>query len=88
MKRWQFGEAKRRLSELVRRARRDGPQAITLGGRDAVVVLSPQSYRRLTRPKVGLVEFVRKSPLAWLTLDLSRSRDDGCRTRVNRSPAD
>lgn len=37
-RRWQLQEAKNRLSEVVRRAMTDGPQTITLHGKDAVVV--------------------------------------------------
>ena len=36
---WQLHEAKARLSSLVRRAREEGPQRITVYGEDAVVVV-------------------------------------------------
>lgn len=77
MIRWQLQEAKNRLSEVVRKARQEGPQVITLHGRDAVVVVSAREYRRIAQSKGSLVEFVRKSPLAGVTLDLRRSRDTG-----------
>jgi len=77
MIRWQLQEAKNRLSEVVRKARQEGPQVITLHGRDAVVVVSAREYRRIAQSKGGLVEFVRKSPLAGVALDLRRSRDTG-----------
>ena len=78
MKRWQLQDAKNRLSELVRKAADEGPQVITLRGDDAVVVIAAQDYRKLTsKPKEGLVEFLRDSPLAKISLDLERSRDTG-----------
>jgi len=77
MFRWQLQEAKNRLSELVRKARQEGPQVITLHGRDAAVVVSAREYQRIARPKGNLVEFVRKSPLAGAALDIRRSRDTG-----------
>lgn len=77
MIRWQLQEAKNRLSELVRKAREEGPQVITLRGRDAVVVVSATEYGKLSRPRGSLVDFFRKSPLAGLALDLTRSRDTG-----------
>ena len=78
MKRWQLQEAKNRLSELVRQATDEGPQVITLRGDDAVVVVAAAAYRKLTsRPKEGLAEFLRKSPLAEANLELERSRDTG-----------
>ena len=82
MFRWQLQEAKNRLSEVVRKARREGPQVITLHGRDAVVVVSAQEFKRIAAPKGSLVEFLRKSPLAGVALDVGRSRDTGRPVRL------
>jgi prevent-host-death family protein len=79
MIRWQLQDAKNRLSELVRKAREEGPQVITLRGRDAVVVVSANEFGKLSRPRSSLVDFFRKSPLAGAKLDLDRSRDTGRR---------
>jgi len=79
MIRWQLQDAKNRLSELVRKARAEGPQVITLRGRDAVVVVSANEFGKLSRPRGSLVDFFRKSPLAGVNLDLDRSRDTGRR---------
>jgi len=77
MIRWQLNEAKNRLSELVRKAQREGPQVITLHGRDAAVVVSARDYRRIAKPVGNLVAFMRASPLAGVALDLRRNRDTG-----------
>jgi prevent-host-death family protein len=77
MIRWQLQDAKNRLSELVRKAQRDGPQVITLHGRDAAVVVSAREYKRIARPDGSLAEFVRNSPLAGAALEVDRSRDTG-----------
>jgi prevent-host-death family protein len=77
MARWQLQDAKNRLSELVRKARDEGPQVITLHGRDAAVVVSARDYARTAKPKESLAEFVRRSPLAGTQLDVGRSRDTG-----------
>lgn len=82
MFKWQLQDAKNRLSELVRKARQEGPQVITLHGRDAAVVVSAHEYRRISRPKGNLVEFVRKSPLAGAKLDIGRSGDTGRPVRL------
>lgn len=79
MIRWQLQNAKNNLSELVRKAREEGPQVITLRGRDAVVVVSANEFGKLSRPRGSLVDFFRKSPLAGVDLDLVRSRDTGRR---------
>ena len=83
MTRWQLQEAKNRLSEVVRKASDEGPQVITLRGEDAAVVVGAAEYARLTRkPKGTLVEFLRKSPLAGVALDLTRSNDTGRRVEL------
>jgi prevent-host-death family protein len=80
--RWQLQEAKNRLSELVRKARDEGPQVITVHGADAAVVVSAEQYARLSRRKGTLVDFFRKSPLVGEELDLTPSRDRGRRVDI------
>ena len=75
--RWQLQEAKNRLSEVVRKARSEGPQVITLHGSAAAVVVSAQDYGRMSRPKGKLVDFFRSSPLVGVKLNLTRSKDTG-----------
>lgn len=74
---WQLQEAKNRLSEVVRKARSEGPQIITLHGAAAAVVVSAQDYGRMSRPKGKLVDFFRSSPLVGVKLTLTRSKDIG-----------
>ncbi|MFZ0887129.1 MAG: type II toxin-antitoxin system Phd/YefM family antitoxin [Candidatus Binataceae bacterium] len=69
---WQLQQAKNRLSEVVDRARREGPQTITLRGRAAAVVLSAEDYRRVSRPKVSLLDFLLNSPLRGSRLRADR----------------
>ncbi|WP_342239968.1 type II toxin-antitoxin system Phd/YefM family antitoxin [Inquilinus sp. OTU3971] len=47
MAEWQVQEAKARFSELVERARTEGPQTITRHGRKRAVLLSIEDYRAL-----------------------------------------
>lgn len=77
MKEWQLQEAKNRLSQVVHDAKDKGPQAITLRGEPAAVVLSIESYRRLLSGGGSLFEFLARSPLRGVELDLSRSGDTG-----------
>ena len=76
---WQLQEAKNQLSEVVRKARSEGPQVITLHGTDAAVVVSAKDYGRLSRPRGKLVDFFRKSPLVGVELNLARDKDTGRR---------
>ena len=78
MGKWQFQDARNRLSEVVRKAQEEGPQVITLRGDEAVVVVAAEDYWKLARRSKGtLVELFRKSPLVGMALDLARSRDAG-----------
>lgn len=78
VERWQLQEAKNRFSEVVRRARQDGPQIITFHGHDAVVIMDVHEYERLTdRRALPLVDFFQASPLVGEDLDLTRSTDAG-----------
>jgi prevent-host-death family protein len=46
---WKLQDAKARFSEVVRRARSEGPQRVTVHGKDTVVILSAEDYAK-TRP--------------------------------------
>ena len=74
---WQLQEAKNRLSELVKAAEREGPQIITVHGRETVVVVAAQEYHKLTERRGSLAEFFQNSPLRGVDLDISRSKDTG-----------
>ena len=73
---WQLQAAKQRFSELVERARRDGPQVVTKHGREAVVVVSVEDFDRLRRSQPSLIDFIRTAP-DFDELDLDRSSDHG-----------
>ena len=73
--RWRLQDAKARFSELVRLAHSDGPQHVTLHGRDAVVVVDAMEYRRLTGARTGqlLVDVLQASPHREIELAPRRS---------------
>ena len=73
---WQLQAAKQHFSELVSRARRDGPQVVTKHGKEAVVVVSVEEYQRLRAGEPNLVEFIRSAP-DFALLDLRRTGDRG-----------
>lgn len=73
---WQLQAAKQHFSELVERARCEGPQIVTKHGKDAVVVVSTEEYELLRRSGPSLLEFIRSAPDFGL-LDLRRARDRG-----------
>ena len=72
--RWLLQDAKARLSELVRRVRSEGPQHVTVHGRDAVVVIAAEEFRRLQGDRTGqtLVDALQASP--WRDIEIEPSR--------------
>lgn len=74
---WKLQDAKAKFSELVRRAQSEGPQRVTVRGKDAVVLISAEELDRLLAPAPAqpLVEFLEG--LYVEGLDLTRERDTG-----------
>ncbi len=62
MQTWQMQEAKAKMSEVVKSAQTQ-PQDITLHGKSVAVVISRETFDRLTQSRGSLVEFMRRSPL-------------------------
>ena len=69
---WTVADAKAKLSEVIERARTEGPQAITRHGRTAVVVVAAEEWERKTRRTGSLAEFFAASPLRGSGLKASR----------------
>lgn len=59
---WPLQDAKNCFSEVVQRARREGPQTVTLRGERAAVVLSAADYDALTRDRPSLVDDLLSGP--------------------------
>ncbi len=74
--RWALQDAKARFSELVRKAKTEGPQRVTVHGREEVVVVSVEDYRRVKGERTGqaLVNLLRESPLRGITIKRTRTR--------------
>ena len=60
---WQLQDAKNRFSEVVQKARQEGPQTVTLRGRRAAVVLSAEAYDALIRERPSLVDHLLSGPV-------------------------
>ena len=77
--RWKLEDAKARFSEVVRHARKDGPQRVTVRGHDAVVVMSVEEFDRLApaEPRAPFVAFMESLHLDGLNLEreIDRGRD-------------
>jgi|SRR6516165_12189730 antitoxin Phd len=74
---WKLEDAKARFSEVVRRARSEGPQRVTVRGRDAVVVISAEELERLL-PRTRSLPFVQFMESLYVEgLELDREPDHG-----------
>lgn len=82
---WKLEDAKNRFSEVVRRARTEGPQLVTKHGREAAVVLSAEAYQELAAPGT-LLDFLCSSPFAEAIrsgeLRIERDQDLGRETEI------
>ncbi len=61
---WLLQDAKARFSELVRKVRSEGPQHVTVHGREEVVVIAADEFRRLKGSVTGeaLIAAMQASP--------------------------
>lgn len=72
--RWPLQDAKARFSELVRRVRSEGPQHVTVHGRDEVVVISAEEFARLQGGQTGqaLIDAMQACPYPDFEIDPPR----------------
>jgi len=76
--RWKLEDAKARFSEVVRLAGTDGPQLVTIRGKEAAVILTPEEYERLLpkpRDHQPLVRFLQG--LGLDRIEIEREKDTG-----------
>jgi len=80
---WQLQDAKARFSELVRRAKSEGPQRVTIHGREEVIVIGAEDFRRLAGNRTGqaLVDAMQASPYRTASIAPTRSRSPTCSLR-------
>ena len=72
---WQLQEAKNRFSEVVDDALAHGPQIVTRHGREVVVILAIEEYRRMKQPKGGLLECLQVPAKYAVELETTRSKE-------------
>jgi prevent-host-death family protein len=71
---WLLQDAKARFSELVRKVRSEGPQHVTVHGRDEVVVIAAEEFRRLKGAMTGeaLIKAMQASPYREVSIEPKR----------------
>ena len=73
---WMLQDAKAWFSELVRRVRSEGPQHVTIHGRDEVVVVAAEEFRRLKGEQKGdaLIAVLQSSPHRDINIEPKREQ--------------
>jgi antitoxin Phd len=77
---WKLEDAKARFSEVVRRARTEGPQLVTTRGKQPVVVIAAEELERLLPPQapcLPFLAFMESLYVAGSDLNLEREFDSG-----------
>ena len=72
---WQLQDAKNKFSNVVEQAQHKCPQIVTKHGKEAVVIIAIEEYKKLVKPKNNIVKFFQKSPLAKYDIELKRNTD-------------
>jgi antitoxin Phd len=73
---WQVQDAKTRFSEMIERARTEGPQTITRHGAERAVVLSIEDYRALAAHRPDFKAHLLGGPKVD-DFSIERDRDTG-----------
>ncbi len=73
--RWLLQDAKARFSELVRCVRSEGPQHVTVRGRDEVVIISAEEFRRLKDDRTGEALIAVMQALPYQDVDFEPKRE-------------
>jgi len=72
--RWLLQDAKARFSEVVRRAKTEGPQLVTVHGREEAFIVSAEEFRRLKGETTGqaLIDALQASPYRDIEIEPAR----------------
>ena len=70
---WQLQDAKARLSEVIKSAKTEGPQEVTVRGQPSAVILSMEAYEAMKKQRPDFVSLMRSSPLVGEEIHIERS---------------
>lgn len=81
---WTVAEAKAKLSEVIEKARRQGPQTITRNGKHAVVVVDAATWEQVQerQKRKSLADFLLHSPLRGSDLEVERLKGGHRETEI------
>jgi len=70
---WQLQDVKARLSEVIKSAKTEGPQEVTVRGQPSAVILSMEAYEAMKKQRPDFVSLMRSSPLVGEDIYIERS---------------
>jgi antitoxin Phd len=79
---WQLQEAKAQLSKVVRLCAIEGPQVLTVRGKEEAIIISKKDFDELLGKKEKFSEFMQKSPLKGVDLNIKRNPSKGRKIRL------
>ena len=79
---WQLQDAKAQLSEVVRLCLVEGPQILTVRGKEEAVIISKKDYEAITGKRQTLMEFMQNSPLKGVELKVDRNRSKSRKVKL------
>ena len=74
---WPLREAKSKLGEVIDRAVKCGPQAVTRHGKRVAIIVSASEFDRLSGAGVSLWQYLRAAPTKGVRLRIERDRFTG-----------
>jgi antitoxin Phd len=72
IEKWKLQDAKNKFSEVVEKALKE-PQIVTRHGKETVVVISFEEYKKLNKPNESLADFFKNSPLNNIKIERDKS---------------
>jgi prevent-host-death family protein len=72
---WTVAEAKARFSEVIERAGKQGPQTVTRNGKEVIVIVSAEEWKRKAKRNGTLAQFFANSPLRGSGVETERLKD-------------
>ena len=74
---WPLQEAKNKLSEVIDRAAKGGPQVVTRHGKRVAVIVSASEFDRLSGAGTSLWQYLSAAPTKGEPLQIERDRSPG-----------
>ena len=76
MSTWQLQTARAQFSDVIKRAKQDGPHEITVRGKPVAMIISYELFEQLSKKDESLLAFMQRSPFFGLD-EIEFEREQG-----------